>query len=48
VVTALVAHSRSPGIGTILNFGLSDHQGSPKVWGTVLDEDGTFKVLDVD
>jgi branched-chain amino acid transport system substrate-binding protein len=36
------------GIGTILNFGLSDHQGSHKVWGTVLDEDGTFKVLDVD
>jgi branched-chain amino acid transport system substrate-binding protein len=36
------------GIGTIINFGLSEHQGSHKVWGTVVDTQGHFQSLDMD
>jgi serine/threonine protein kinase/ABC-type branched-subunit amino acid transport system substrate-binding protein len=35
------------GIGTIVNFGLSQHQASHKVWGTVLDAEGHFQSLDM-
>jgi ABC-type branched-subunit amino acid transport system substrate-binding protein len=36
------------GIGTLLSFGLSEHQASHKVWGTVLDENGEFVLLDME
>jgi ABC-type branched-subunit amino acid transport system substrate-binding protein len=35
------------GIGTIVNFNLSEHQASHKVWGTVLDAQGHFQSLDM-
>jgi serine/threonine protein kinase/ABC-type branched-subunit amino acid transport system substrate-binding protein len=37
-----------PGIGGNLSFGMSQHQASHKVWGTVLDAQGAFKSLDMD
>jgi len=37
-----------PGIGGNLSFGMSQHQASHKVWGTVLDSQGVFKSLDMD
>ena len=36
------------GIGTVMSFGMSEHQASHKVWGTVMDAQGQFKVLDMD
>jgi len=36
------------GIGPIINFGPSRHQGSHKVWGTVLDKSRNLQVLDLD
>lgn len=36
------------GLGTPLHFGPSEHQGSHKVWGTVLDESGQFQPLELD
>jgi serine/threonine protein kinase/ABC-type branched-subunit amino acid transport system substrate-binding protein len=36
------------GIGTVLNFGLSQHQASHKVWGTVLDAQGHLQTLDME
>jgi ABC-type branched-subunit amino acid transport system substrate-binding protein len=36
------------GLGTIINFGRAEHQGSHKVWGTVLDETGKFQPIDLD
>jgi eukaryotic-like serine/threonine-protein kinase len=41
-------HGYELGIGTTINFGMSEHQGSHKVWGTVLDVDGHFQSLDMD
>ncbi len=35
------------GIGTTLSFSPQDHQGSRKVWGTLLQPDGTWKQLDL-
>ena len=48
----LLALARAhPGIdfhfGAPLNFSASEHQASHKVWATVLDKAGTFKVLDL-
>jgi serine/threonine protein kinase/ABC-type branched-subunit amino acid transport system substrate-binding protein len=40
--------SFDPGIGGSLGFGMSQHQASHKVWGTQLDELGSFKSLDMD
>jgi branched-chain amino acid transport system substrate-binding protein len=37
-----------PGIGGTLGFGMSQHQASHKVWGTQLDERGTFKSIDME
>ena len=34
------------GTGAPLSFSKSEHQASHKVWGTVLDKAGNFKVLD--
>jgi ABC-type branched-subunit amino acid transport system substrate-binding protein len=36
------------GIGAPLSFGPSEHQASHKVWGTVLQPDGTYKVVDLE
>jgi ABC-type branched-subunit amino acid transport system substrate-binding protein len=36
------------GIGTLLTFGLSEHQASHKVWGTILDGNGVYHSLDLD
>jgi serine/threonine protein kinase/ABC-type branched-subunit amino acid transport system substrate-binding protein len=36
------------GIGTKVNFGPSEHQGSHKVWGTVLDKAAHYQILDLD
>jgi ABC-type branched-subunit amino acid transport system substrate-binding protein len=35
------------GLGTPLNFGRTEHQGSHKVWGTQLDEAGRYQPLDL-
>jgi len=36
------------GIGTPISFGLTEHQGSHKVWGTILDEKGQYQILDLE
>jgi len=36
------------GFGTPITFGLSEHQGSHKVWGTRLDENCTYQTVDLD
>ncbi len=36
------------GIGTPITFGLTEHQGSHKVWGTQLDAQGRYDVLDLE
>ena len=36
------------GIGAPMSFGMSEHQASHKVWGTVLDGSGQFHALDLD
>ncbi len=36
------------GIGVPISFGPSEHQGSHKVWGTVLDQAGNFRPLDLE
>ncbi len=41
-------HGLDIGIGTPITFGLSEHQGSHKVWGTVLDETATYHVFDME
>lgn len=41
-------HGLELGLGVPLSFGLSEHQASHKVWGTVLDGAGTFQSLDLE
>ena len=36
------------GIGAVINFGPSEHQGSHKVWGTVMDGKGVYKSLEME
>jgi len=36
------------GIGTTISFGPSEHQGSHKVWGTMLQPDGTYKAIELE
>jgi branched-chain amino acid transport system substrate-binding protein len=36
------------GTGGSLSFGMSQHQASRKVWGTMLDDQGTFKSIDME
>jgi branched-chain amino acid transport system substrate-binding protein len=36
------------GLGTLINFGPSEHQGSHKVWGTQLDKTGRFNSIDLE
>ncbi|HTN51795.1 MAG TPA: ABC transporter substrate-binding protein [Anaeromyxobacter sp.] len=40
-------HGLDLGIGVPVSFGPSEHQGSHKVWGTVIDGKGNFKPLDL-
>jgi branched-chain amino acid transport system substrate-binding protein len=41
-------HDLDLGIGTRINFGLSEHQGSHRIWGTVLDASGTYRSIDLE
>ena len=41
-------HDLDLGIGTKLSFGLSEHQASHKVWGTILNEAAQYQVLDLE
>ena len=36
------------GIGAPMSFGMSEHQASHKVWGTMLDEKGVFQTFQLD
>jgi len=36
------------GIGTTISYGPSEHQGSHKVWGTILDGKAVYKTLDLE
>ena len=36
------------GVGAAMSFGMSEHQASHKVWGTVLDAAGNFQPVDLD
>jgi ABC-type branched-subunit amino acid transport system substrate-binding protein len=36
------------GIGTPISYGPTEHQGSHKVWGSVIDEHGKFQSLDLE
>jgi len=31
-----------------MSFGMSEHQSSHKVWGTIMDTQGQFRTLDMD
>ncbi len=35
------------GIGTVINYGMSEHQGSHKVWGSVLDRTCRYSILEL-
>jgi ABC-type branched-subunit amino acid transport system substrate-binding protein len=35
------------GVGTVLSFGPQDHQASHKVWGTMLQPDGSWRQIDL-
>jgi ABC-type branched-subunit amino acid transport system substrate-binding protein len=41
-------HDHDPGTGGSLSFSMSQHQASRKVWGTVLEAQGTFKPLEME
>jgi ABC-type branched-subunit amino acid transport system substrate-binding protein len=41
-------HDLDMGLGTLLNFGPSEHQASHKVWGTQLDKSGHFHAIDLE
>ena len=41
-------HGLDLGIGTQIGFGLAEHQGSHKVWGTMLQQDGTYKAIELE
>jgi ABC-type branched-subunit amino acid transport system substrate-binding protein len=41
-------HDYDPGVGTVMGFGMSEHQASHKVWGTVMDGQGQFRTLDME
>ena len=36
------------GIGAPMSFGMSEHQASHKVWGTIIDGNGQFQGLELD
>ncbi|HET7505666.1 MAG TPA: ABC transporter substrate-binding protein, partial [Kofleriaceae bacterium] len=37
-----------PGTGGNLSFSMSQHQASHKVWGTMLDDQGVFRSIDME
>ncbi|HUM10006.1 MAG TPA: ABC transporter substrate-binding protein [Myxococcaceae bacterium] len=41
-------HDYDLGVGTVMSFGLSEHQASHKVWGTMIDAQGQFRTLDME
>jgi ABC-type branched-subunit amino acid transport system substrate-binding protein len=41
-------HDLDLGIGAKMSFGPSEHQGSHKVWGTILDKSARYQMLDLD
>jgi ABC-type branched-subunit amino acid transport system substrate-binding protein len=41
-------HGLDLGTGAPVSFGMSEHQASHKVWGTILDEKGTYSTFDLD
>ena len=41
-------HDLDLGIGTRISYGLDEHQGSHKVWGTQLNSSGKYEVLDLE
>ena len=41
-------HNVDMGLGTLLNFGLTEHQASHKIWATILDGTGHYKPLDLE
>jgi ABC-type branched-subunit amino acid transport system substrate-binding protein len=41
-------HGWDIGLGATINFSVSEHQAVHKVWGTQLDENGTFKPIDLE
>jgi ABC-type branched-subunit amino acid transport system substrate-binding protein len=41
-------HDFDMGLGTLISFGPTEHQGSHKVWGTQLDESCQYRNLDMD
>jgi ABC-type branched-subunit amino acid transport system substrate-binding protein len=36
------------GVGAAMSFGMSEHQASHKVWGTVIDGSGNFQSLELE
>jgi len=40
-------HSFDMGLGTLISFGQTEHQGSHKVWGTQLDAEGHYQPIDL-
>jgi branched-chain amino acid transport system substrate-binding protein len=36
------------GIGAPMSFGMSEHQASHRIWGTVLDANGQYQPLDLE
>ncbi len=36
------------GVGAKLGFGRAEHQASHKIWGTALDETGTYQAIDLE
>jgi branched-chain amino acid transport system substrate-binding protein len=36
------------GVGATMSFGMSEHQASHKVWGTIIDASGNFQSMDLD
>jgi ABC-type branched-subunit amino acid transport system substrate-binding protein len=40
-------HAFDMGLGAPVNFGLTEHQGSHKVWGTQLDASGHYQAIDL-
>jgi serine/threonine protein kinase len=49
VISALESiHNLDLGVGTQVSFGPSEHQGSHKVWGTILDKTGQYQALELE
>ncbi|MDU3130956.1 MAG: ABC transporter substrate-binding protein, partial [Bradyrhizobium sp.] len=36
------------GLGSTLSFGRAEHQASHKIWGTALDETGTYQAIELE